>query len=113
MANRATNSTVRALADIPEYPMQRAAGCPFDPSPAQRNLAQEGLVPKIRLCDGSTPWLVTRYHDQRALLADPRISADISHPNFPNQTAGLRSAGIPTEPSSPWTTPSTHGCAAW
>jgi cytochrome P450 len=58
---------------IPEYPMARASGCPFDPPPALRTLAP---VSRIRLWDGSTPWLITRHADVRAILADPRVSAD-------------------------------------
>ncbi|MEN3263931.1 MAG: hypothetical protein V7646_825, partial [Pseudonocardia sp.] len=34
MTKTATNPTALALPDIPEYPMPRAAGCPFDPPPA-------------------------------------------------------------------------------
>ena len=76
MAKTATNPTVRALADIPEYPMPRAVGCPFDPPRGLRVLQAQAPITKVRLWDGSTPWLVTRYADQRALLADPRISSD-------------------------------------
>ncbi|MGW3997390.1 cytochrome P450 [Amycolatopsis sp. NPDC004772] len=70
--------------EIPEFPMTRAAGCPFDPPPAARALQEEGPLARVRLWDGSTPWLVTRYADQRALLADPRISADITRPGYPS-----------------------------
>jgi cytochrome P450 len=76
-----------AAADIPEYPMPRAAGCPFNPPPALRKLQDQAPLTRVRLWDGSTPWLVTRYAEQRALLADPRISADPTHPHYPHQTA--------------------------
>ncbi|MFG1705333.1 cytochrome P450 [Nonomuraea sp. M3C6] len=71
-------------AQIPEFPMARAAGCPFDPPPALRSKQEEGPLTKVRLWDGSTPWLVTRYAEQRALLADPRVSADITRPGYPS-----------------------------
>src|SRR5258705_12046587 len=77
-----TATTAEALADIPEYPMPRSAGCPFDPPPALRALQAQAPITKVRLWDGSTPWLVTRYGDQRALLADPRISSDSRLPGF-------------------------------
>lgn len=32
--------------------------------------------------DGSTPWLVTGYAEQRAVLADPRVSADLGNPEL-------------------------------
>lgn len=72
-------------ADIPEYPMSRAAGCPFDPPPELMARQAEGPLTRVRLWDGSTPWLVTRYADQRALLADPRVSADMERPGYPRQ----------------------------
>ncbi|MDI5975787.1 cytochrome P450 [Amycolatopsis magusensis] len=72
----------------PEYPMARAAGCPFDPPPELRELQQETPLTRVRLWDGSTPWLVTRYADQRAVLTDPRVSADMTHPTYPRQAAG-------------------------
>jgi cytochrome P450 len=36
------------------------------------------------LWDGSTPWLVTRYADQRAVLADRRVSSDVERPGYPS-----------------------------
>jgi cytochrome P450 len=68
--------------------MARAAGCPFDPPPALRALRTEAPLAKVRLWDGSTPWLVTRHADQRALLADPRISADVRRTGYPHVNAG-------------------------
>jgi cytochrome P450 len=75
---------------LPGYPMERAAGCPLDPPPGLTALQAEGPLARVRLWDGSTPWLVTRYADQRALLADPRVSADATRPGFPHTSAGLR-----------------------
>jgi cytochrome P450 len=77
-------------ADIPDYPMPRSAGCPFDPPSAMRALQEEAPITKVRQWDGSTPWLITRYDDQRALLTDPRLSSDVMNPHFPHQAAGLR-----------------------
>ncbi|MBT2230017.1 cytochrome P450 [Nonomuraea sp. NEAU-A123] len=71
-------------AEIPEYPMARAKGCPFDPPPALQAKQAEGPLSKVRLWDGSTPWVVTRYAEQRALLADPRVSSDITRPGYPS-----------------------------
>jgi cytochrome P450 len=75
---------------IPDYPMARATGCPFDPPPAMRALQAEAPLVKVRMWDGSTPWLVIRYAEQRALLADRRISADVTRPGYPHVTAGSR-----------------------
>ncbi|MEV4601860.1 cytochrome P450 [Amycolatopsis sp. NPDC049253] len=70
--------------EVPGFPMARAAGCPFDPPPRARELQEAGPLARVRLWDGSTPWLVTRYADQRALLADARVSADITRPGYPS-----------------------------
>ena len=74
-------------AAVPEYPMERASGCPFDPPPALRALAPAS---RIRLWDGSTPWLITRHADVRALLADPRVSADARRAGYPHASAAAQ-----------------------
>jgi cytochrome P450 len=86
-----TGKTTTETADeIPEFPMARAAGCPFDPPPALRSIQAQTAITKVRLWDGSTPWLVTRYAEQRALLTDPRISADTTHPGYPHASPAQR-----------------------
>ncbi|MEU0409155.1 cytochrome P450 [Streptomyces griseorubiginosus] len=72
---------------VPEFPMPRAAGCPFDPPPSLRELQEKGPLAKVRLWDGSEPWLVTRYAEQRQLLADPRVSADTGRPGYPTKAS--------------------------
>jgi cytochrome P450 len=69
------------------YPMDRAAGCPFDPPPALR---ARPPISRIRLWDGSMPWLITRYADVRGLLKDPRVSADTRREGFPHASASTR-----------------------
>ena len=78
----------------PEFPMPRAAGCPFDPPPALRTLQEAGPLTRVKLWDGSTPWLVTRYAEQRALLSDRRVSADVTRPGYPRQAASSGGSGI-------------------
>ncbi|TDW15171.1 cytochrome P450 [Kribbella kalugense] len=69
----------------PVYPMTRATGCPFDPPPQLRELQQEAPLVKVDIF-GKPAWLVTRYDDQRKLLADPRLSADVTTPGYPSPT---------------------------
>lgn len=88
--------TADGTAELPEYPMPRAADCPFDPPPALRARQEEGPLTRVRLWDGSTPWLVTRYAEQRALAGDPRVSSDALRPGFPSTLPG--SAGGPVVP---------------
>ncbi|GAB3568789.1 cytochrome P450 [Amycolatopsis endophytica] len=70
-----------------DYPQPRATGCPFDPPPGARGIGAP--VTRVRSWDGSTPWLVTRYEDQRAALADPRVSADSTLPGYPSTSPGI------------------------
>jgi hypothetical protein len=42
MTKTSTNPTVPASGDVAEYPMARAAGCPFDPAPTLRVLRGAG-----------------------------------------------------------------------
>jgi cytochrome P450 len=76
--------------EVPDYPMARDARCPLDPAPGLTLLQAEAPLVKVRLWDGSTHWLVTRYAEQRALLADPRVSADVTHPGFPHASEAFR-----------------------
>ncbi|MDJ0458634.1 cytochrome P450 [Arthrobacter sp. NQ7] len=63
--------------------MTRESRCPFDPPPAGSAAQDAGPLTRVELSDGSTPWFVTRYAEQRALLSDPRISADVTRPGYP------------------------------
>lgn len=69
----------------PVYPMTRAEGCPFDPPPKLRELQEEAPLVKVDVF-GKAAWLVTRYDDQRKLLADPRLSSDVTKPGYPSPT---------------------------
>ncbi|MFE2073089.1 cytochrome P450 [Streptomyces misionensis] len=85
-----TETVEHAPAALPEHPMPRAAGCPFDPPPALRDLQARRPVSRVRIWDGSSPWLITRHEDVRALLGDPRVSADPRRPGYPHRTAATR-----------------------
>ncbi|MFE5569081.1 cytochrome P450 [Amycolatopsis japonica] len=69
------------------FPMSRAEGRPFDPAPELKRRAEEDPVSRVKLWDGGTPWLITRYEDVRAALADPRVSVDATCPAFPHTNA--------------------------
>jgi cytochrome P450 len=67
--------------EIPQFPMPRTD--PLLPPPELMQLVKERPVAQVRLSDGKIAWLVTRHADVRAMLVDPRISADASQPEFP------------------------------
>jgi cytochrome P450 len=56
-----------------QLPLTRT--CPFDPPEEYRQLQAEEPISPLAFPDGVTGWLVTRYADVRALLADPRFSS--------------------------------------
>ena len=90
MTDTTTVPAESATSGIREYPMPRSAGCPFDPPPALRALQAAEPLTRVRLWDGSAAWLATRFAEQRALLADPRISADATHPHYPHRGAAQK-----------------------
>ncbi|GAA1109370.1 cytochrome P450 [Nocardioides dubius] len=56
---------------------------PIDLPEAYRWLQTNEPVRRVDLMGGQPGWLVTRYDDVRAVLADRRVSADSQHPGFP------------------------------
>jgi cytochrome P450 len=82
------------LSEIADFSMERAKGCPFDPAPAFSEHQGDRPMRRVRLWNGSTPWLVTGYAEQRALLGDPRVSAETSTPGFPNFAEDFGSVGL-------------------
>ncbi len=74
--------------DIVPFPIQKAASCPFDPNPIMRQLPDDGA--RVRLWDGSTPWLITGYELSQRLLVDPRVSADSTIAGYPHFDEGSR-----------------------
>ncbi|HEX6353319.1 cytochrome P450 [Actinophytocola sp.] len=83
-----------AVTDLADFSMEREAGCPFDPAPALSGQQQERPMRRVRLWDGSTPWLVTSYAEQRALLGDPKASADSNGAGFPNFAKDFGTSGL-------------------
>ncbi|MEU5261643.1 cytochrome P450 [Amycolatopsis sp. NPDC021455] len=57
--------------------------CPYDPPPRLAQLQRDAPISRVRIWDGSTPWLLTRYDDVRAVLADRRFSVDPARPGYP------------------------------
>lgn len=71
-------------ADVPEYPMEREAGCPFAPPARMLQMGEIAPLSRVRIWDGSTPWLITGHEVARALFADPRVSVDDRREGFPH-----------------------------
>jgi cytochrome P450 len=67
------------------YPFTRTS--PTEPPPELAEVREAEPVAKVRLWDGSTAWLATRYEDVRRTLMDPTISSDTTRPGFPQASA--------------------------
>ncbi len=65
----------------PAFPQDRT--CPYAPPPGYPAPETHGAVSRMRLYDGSEIWAVTGHAEARALLIDPRFSADRRNPSFP------------------------------
>jgi cytochrome P450 len=61
---------------------------PFHPPDLLSELRAGDPITKVTLCDGRRAWLVTRYEDARAVLCDPRFSADATNPGMPSLSPG-------------------------
>lgn len=70
-----------------EYPPPRSD--PFDPPPLFKALREASVIQKVRLWNGGTAWLVTRYDDVREILNHPCVSADSNAPNYPGASASM------------------------
>lgn len=89
MSETMAGATTETGADAPEYPMPRAAACPFAPPPGVMALAEARPLSRVRIWDGSTPWLITGYEQCRELFSDSRVSVDDRLPGFPHWNAGM------------------------
>jgi pentalenic acid synthase len=72
-------------ASAPQAPpaLSRTRECPYRPPAAFAPLRAGGPVTRVRLFNGRLTWLVTGHAEARAILGDPGMSSDRTHPNFP------------------------------
>ena len=91
MSDTLTGDAAKTISDAPEYPMGRAAGCPFAPPPEVMALAAARPLSRVKIWDGSTPWLITGYEEVRSLFSDSRVSVDDRRPGFPHWNEGMLS----------------------
>ncbi|MEE1830751.1 hypothetical protein [Streptomyces sp. SP17KL33] len=66
----------------------------LDPSPEYTKWRTEEPIRRVTIWGDNSPWLITRYEDACAVLADPRFSADATRDGFP----GFRPQSPPRAP---------------
>jgi cytochrome P450 len=79
-----TLAAEEVIADVPEYPMERSARCPFAPAQQMLEMGAAKPLSRVRIWDGSTPWLITGHEVARELFADARVSVDDRRSGFPH-----------------------------
>ncbi|MFF3092866.1 cytochrome P450 [Streptomyces cyaneofuscatus] len=72
-----------ATAPAPATSFPQDRGCPYHPPAGYAPLREESPLSRVTLFDGRPVWAVTGHALARRLLADPRLSSDRSHPDFP------------------------------
>lgn len=63
------------------FPQDRE--CPYHPPTGYEQLGADRPLSRVTLFDGRPVWAVTGHALARRLLADPRLSTDRTHPDFP------------------------------
>ncbi|SOX54041.1 cytochrome P450 [Mycobacterium ahvazicum] len=84
-----TDVSTDPATDIPDFPMTRAASCPFAPPPESLALNATKQLSRVRIWDGSTPWLIHGYDAIRSLFTDSRTSVDDRLPGYPHWNEGM------------------------
>ncbi|MFF3226946.1 cytochrome P450 [Nocardia suismassiliense] len=77
-------TTFESPATDQRFPLRRS--CPFAPPPEYVALRAAGPLARMTLPSGRSAWVVTRFDEVQQVLADPRISADVTHPGYPQLT---------------------------
>ena len=75
-----------------KYPMAR--GCPFHPPAEYGRLQREEPFARVRLWDGTHPYLVTNYDDIKTILSHPGFSAQAINPSYPHVFEGRKEADL-------------------
>lgn len=75
-----------AAKEMPTYPMER--GCLLDPPAELIQIQANEKVRRVKIWNGTEPWLVTGFDLARQVRSDPRLSSDTSVPGFPAANPG-------------------------
>src|SRR3954464_14866506 len=82
--DRMSDTLTGTTTEVPDYPMDRDARCPFAPPLQMLEMNQTKPLSRVRIWNGSTPWLITGHEVARELFADARVSVDDRREGFPH-----------------------------
>ncbi|WP_329071378.1 cytochrome P450 [Amycolatopsis sp. NBC_01480] len=74
------------MTTMEELPIARSS--PFAPPDEYTATREQDPIHRVRIPDGKQAWVVSRHEDVRAVLNDPRFSADRFNPAFPALVKG-------------------------
>ncbi|MBH0781089.1 cytochrome P450 [Nocardia bovistercoris] len=86
----APTHTTTDTAAIPEFPLLRSSACPFAPPAELLAAGKSKPLSRVRIWDGSTPWLVAGYAEYKTLMSDPRVSVNDHVEGFPHWNEGMK-----------------------
>ncbi|WP_043267419.1 cytochrome P450 [Streptomyces sp. CT34] len=78
------------MTETVSFPQDRT--CPYPPPANYRPLREAGPLAHVTFYDGREVWAVTGHTEARALLTDPRLSADRQNPSFPMPVERFKAA---------------------
>ncbi|MER6997366.1 cytochrome P450 [Streptomyces sp. NPDC000410] len=76
-------------APLPELPLTRPEGCPFDPPAGLAKVREQQPLIRMRYPDGHLGWLATGHAAARVILADPRFSSRYELMHLPIPGTGI------------------------
>ncbi|KAH7383908.1 cytochrome P450 55A3 [Pyrenochaeta sp. MPI-SDFR-AT-0127] len=77
-------------ANPPQFPFSRPQA--WDPPAEYAQLRKSNPISRVKLWDGSNPWLVVKHKDVVSVLTDNRLSKERTRPGFPEMSAGGKAA---------------------
>ncbi|WP_457966993.1 cytochrome P450 [Arthrobacter sp. D1-29] len=87
-------ATTTSHSDVFDFPVGREPKCPFNPPAKLVESAAEYPVRRVRIWDGTMPWVITGNEELHLLATDPRVLAEDRVPGFPHWNEGKKATAL-------------------